>query len=126
MLKQAEPDIIFSLDYGVPKRLFIGLELPLSSRTMLTGLDPHIRGVRWLPVEQLHLTMSFLGQVEAGREETLRAVLAGVRVPPFFLPIQGVGVFGRERPTTVWAGVGKGHPHLFALHKHVQDAVKLI
>jgi 2'-5' RNA ligase len=22
----------------------------------------------------------------------------------------------------VWAGVGNGHPHLFALHKHLQDA----
>ena len=27
------------------------------------------------------------------------------------------------RPTVVWAGVGKGHPHLFALHHHIQDAV---
>jgi 2'-5' RNA ligase len=90
---------------------------------MLTGLDPHIRGVRWVPVEQLHLTMSFLGQVEAEQEERLRNALAKVRVPPFFLPIQDIGVFGGERPTTVWTGVGKGHPHLFALHKHIQDAI---
>jgi 2'-5' RNA ligase len=26
-------------------------------------------------------------------------------------------------PTVVWAGTGRAHPHLFALHKHVQDAV---
>jgi 2'-5' RNA ligase len=107
----------------VPKRLFIGLELPRSSRMMLAELDPHVQGVRWVPVEQFHLTMSFLGQVEAGQEERLRAALAGVRVSPFFLPIQGVGVFGGEHPTTVWAGVGKGHPHLFALHKHIQDSI---
>lgn len=90
---------------------------------MLTGLDPRLRGVRWLTVEQLHLTMSFLGQVESAREERLRAALAEVRVSPFFLPIQGMGVFGGQHPTTVWAGVGNGHPHLFALHKHIQDAV---
>ena len=47
-----------------------------------------------------------------------------VRLPgAFFLPVTGVGAFGGERPTVVWAGVGKGHPHLFALHKHLQDAV---
>ena len=23
----------------------------------------------------------------------------------------------------MWAGLGKAHPHLFALHKHIQDAV---
>ncbi len=90
---------------------------------MLAGLDPHIRGVRWVPTEQMHLTMSFLGQVDEGQEERLKTSLDKVRVPPFFLPIQGVGVFGGDRPTTVWAGVGKGHPHLFALHKHVQDAI---
>ena len=111
------------LGWGVAKRLFIGLELPESSRVMLAKLDPEVRDVRWLPAERLHLTMSFLGQVEAEQEERLRAAISGVRVPPFFLPIEGVGAFGGERPSTVWAGVGKGHPHLFALHKHIQDAV---
>jgi 2'-5' RNA ligase len=50
--------------------------------------------------------------------------LREVRVPPFFLPLCGVGVFNaRGRPSVVWAGVGKGHPHLFALHQRIQDAV---
>lgn len=88
------------------KRLFIGLELPASCQAELAALDPHIRGVRWLPAE-----------------ERLRDALAQVRVPPFFLPIRGVGTFGGPRPSVVWAGVGTGHPHLFALHHHLQDAV---
>lgn len=25
--------------------------------------------------------------------------------------------------SVLWAGVGNGHPHLFALHKHLQDAL---
>jgi 2'-5' RNA ligase len=50
--------------------------------------------------------------------------LREVRVPPFFLPLRGVGVFNsRGRPSVAWAGVGKGHPHLFALHRRIQDAV---
>ena len=67
--------------------------------------------------------MSFLGEVDAAGEERLREALAAVRVPSFFLPVTGVGTFGGERPSVVWVGVGKGHPHLFALHKHIQDAV---
>ena len=55
--------------------------------------------------------------------QRLHAALAKVRVAPFFLPVQGVGVFGGEHPTVIWAGVGKGHPHLFELHKRIQDAV---
>lgn len=112
-----------SLISGVLKRLFIGLELPKNSRQSLEELDPGVKGVRWLLAEQMHLTMSFLGDVIASNEERLRAALAGVQVPAFFLPIKGVGIFGGARPAVVWAGVGQGHPHLFALHKHIQDAV---
>jgi 2'-5' RNA ligase len=107
----------------VSKRLFIGLELPESTRIALHGLDPRIKGLRWLPAEQLHLTMSFIGDADAPHEEHLRETIETVQVPPFFLPIAGIGAFGGERPSVVWAGVGKGHPHLFALHQHIQDAV---
>lgn len=106
------------------KRLFLGLELPASLQQELAGLDPKIKGVRWMRTEQLHLTMSFLGDVDPVREEQLRESLSTVRVPAaFFLPVASVGVFGGDWPKVVWAGVGKGHPHLFALHQHLQDAV---
>jgi 2'-5' RNA ligase len=90
----------------------------------LLSLDPHLTGLRWLTEEQLHLTLSFLGDVGAPSEDRLHEALREVRVPPFFLPLCGVGVFNaRGRPSVVWAGVGKGHPHLFALHQRIQDAV---
>jgi 2'-5' RNA ligase len=105
------------------KRLFIGLELPENTRELLARLDPDIRGVRWIAASQMHLTLSFLGQVEPEREARLIAALQPVSIAPFFLPIEGVGAFGGDFPSVIWAGVGKGHPHLFALHKRIQDAV---
>jgi 2'-5' RNA ligase len=107
-----------------PKRLFIGIELPPGCKATLLALDPHIRGLRWLAENQLHLTLSFLGTIDASGEKRLREALSAVQVPPFVLPLRGVGAFNvRGRPSVVWVGVGKGHPHLFALHHHVQDAV---
>jgi 2'-5' RNA ligase len=106
------------------KLLFVGLELSPTLKAALFALDPQLPGLRWLPEEQLHLTLSFLGDVDAGAEDRLRQALGEVRVPPFFLPLRGVGVFDSgSRPSVVWVGVGKGHPHLFALHKRIQDAV---
>jgi RNA 2',3'-cyclic 3'-phosphodiesterase len=105
------------------KRLFVGLELPASCKTTLLSLDPHLTGLRWLVEEQLHLTLSFLGNVETPEKDLLCDALREVRVPPFFLPVYGVGVFSvRGQPSVVWAGVGKGHPHLFTLHRRIQDA----
>jgi RNA 2',3'-cyclic 3'-phosphodiesterase len=106
------------------KRLFIGLELPSSCKAILAELDPDLPSLRWLPPSQQHLTLSFLGDVPLDQVDRLEETLRHVHVAPFFLPLQGVGFFGsRGRVSVVWVGVGKGHPHLFALHHHVQDAV---
>jgi 2'-5' RNA ligase len=89
------------------KRLFIALELPESHRRVLAALDPHVKGLRWLPQDQLHATLSFIEHVPSDEEQRLRDALSMVRVAPFFLPMRGIGTFGGARPTVVWAGLGK-------------------
>jgi 2'-5' RNA ligase len=105
------------------KRLFVSLELPPAVTEHLAELDPHLRGVRWLAPEQMHLTISFLGNVPGDVEESLRKNLEAIAWKAFFLPISGPGTFpGKGRPNILWVGVGTGHPHLFQLHKRVQEA----
>jgi 2'-5' RNA ligase len=106
------------------KRLFVSLELPESVRRGLAELDPHIRGVRWLDQRQMHLTLSFLGKVSSEVQETLIEKLRAISWKAFFLPLVGLGTFpSKGSPTVVWIGVGTAHPHLFQLHKRVQEAV---
>ena len=105
------------------KRLFFGLELPTIIREALSALDPQLKNARMIKAEQLHLTLSFLGNIEPHKEVALRDAVSAVNVRPFFLPVRGVGIFGGSKPSVLWAGVGSGHPHLFALYKHLQDAV---
>lgn len=105
------------------KRLFVAIDLPRTIKDALVRLDPVIRGVRWLPAEQMHLTLSFLGQVDVSIDEKLRDKLREIRWSAFFLPIAGFGTFpSKGRPNIIWIGVGAGHPHLFQVHKRVQDA----
>jgi 2'-5' RNA ligase len=107
----------------IGKRLFIAIELAESVKQSLVRLDPKIRGVRWLSAEQMHLTLGFLGLVDASTEENLRDKLSAIRWSAFFLPISSLGTFpAKGRPNIIWIGVGAGHPHLFQLHKRVQDA----
>lgn len=106
-----------------PGRLFVSLDLPESLRHALSQLDPGIRGVCWLRPEQIHLTLSFLGNVEAAAAAVLRERLALIHFGGFFLPITGMGTFPQKgKPNVIWAGVGAGHPHLFQLYKRVQEA----
>src|SRR5881394_1662746 len=105
------------------KRLFVSLELPESVRQHLAEMNPHLRGVRWLEPRQMHLTLSFLGNASSEIQETLMEKLRAISWRSFFLPLVGLGTFpSKGWPKIVWIGVGTGHPHLFQLHKRVQEA----
>jgi len=105
------------------KRLFVAIDLPDSTRQLLADLDPHIRGVRWTQPDQMHLTLGFFGDVAEDVELKLQEKLRGVEFIAFFLPVTAAGVFSsRSAPKIIWMGVGKAHPHLFQIHKRVQEA----
>jgi RNA 2',3'-cyclic 3'-phosphodiesterase len=106
------------------KRLFVSIELPASVTNVLAELDPHLRGVRWLEPRQMHLTLAFLGDIRAETQETFSEKLRAISWKSFFLPLTGLGTFpSKGWPKIVWIGVGSGHPHLFQLHKRVQEAI---
>src|SRR5256884_7689494 len=105
------------------KRLFVAIELPESTKRLLVDLDPQIYGVRWLDAGQMHLTLGFFGVVPEDVDLKLRKKLTAIVFGAFFLPIVGVGTFPpKGPPKIIWIGVGRGHPHLFQLHKRVQEA----
>jgi len=114
-----------SLSYlsAMTKRLFVAIDPPESTRKFLAGLDPYIRGVRWTDVEQMHLTLAFFGDVPEAVDLALREKLSAIQFGAFFLPITAVGTFPpKGLPKIIWIGVGRGHPHLFQVHKRVQEA----
>jgi RNA 2',3'-cyclic 3'-phosphodiesterase len=105
------------------KRLFVAIDLPESTRQLLAALDPHVRGVRWTDLAQMHLTLGLFGDVPDETDFALREKLSAIEFGAFFLPIVGVGTFSAKGPPKIiWIGVGKAHPHLFQIHKRVQDA----
>lgn len=105
------------------KRLFVAIDLPPTTQNLLFDLDPHLDGVRWVAPEQMHLTLGFFGNVTEDAEARLRENLSGIHFGAFFLPIAGIGTFPPKGPTKIiWVGVGRAHPHLFQIHKRVQES----
>ena len=105
------------------KRLFFGVELPEGVRTSISKIVPKsVRGLRWVPHRNLHLTMRFLGDVGSEMEEKIVASMGGVAVERFTLPLEGAGAFPpRGRAKVLWIGVGHGHPSLFQLRQQLDD-----
>ncbi len=106
-----------------PQRLFVAIDLPDDMAERLVALHPHYRGLTFSPVPQIHLTLAFFASVLAETAEALKEKLAAISFRAFFLPVIGLGTFSkRGQPYVLWIGVGQAHPHLFQLHKRVNEA----
>ena len=92
-------------------------------RQFLAELDPGLPGVRWVAADRMHLTLGFFGNVPELLEQKLRENLSAIKFRSFILSIQEIGTFPpKGSPNIIWIGVGTGHPHLFQIHKRVQEA----
>ncbi|MDA0999369.1 MAG: RNA 2',3'-cyclic phosphodiesterase, partial [bacterium] len=82
-------------------RVFVAVPVPGEVQSALAELQAHLAGLpalddfRWIPVQNLHLTLRFLGEVEEKRipdvEAALRAAASGARA--LELPLERFGVF---------------------------------
>jgi 2'-5' RNA ligase len=105
-------------------RLFVALALPDDIRWQLRLICGGLAGAgRWVPPENFHITLRFLGEVDGRDSEYVDAALAGIRAPRFSLRLKGVDAFtSGQRVKSVHAVVEKSQA-LQHLHDKVESAV---
>ncbi|WP_149540256.1 RNA 2',3'-cyclic phosphodiesterase [Siccirubricoccus phaeus] len=89
-------------------RLFVALALPAEVKEQLMLLPGGIPGARFVPPENYHLTLRFIGEVENWQAEEVDEALAQIRARPFELTLRGLGTFEKGgRISALWVGVEK-------------------
>lgn len=95
------------------KRLFIAIKLNRATLDSLVSFQNVLKkqlpckGIRWVDTSLFHLTLQFLGDIEASQVSTLTANLESVanRIKPFKLTFTGIGFFGSANDIrAIWAG----------------------
>jgi RNA 2',3'-cyclic 3'-phosphodiesterase len=105
------------------RRLFVAAEIPEGAKERLAGISEGLPGAAWIPPEQMHLTLRFIGEVEEAVFEDVEAALSGIRSPSFHLTLKGVGHFPkRGDPETLWIGVAANEP-LLRLRNRIEGAL---
>ena len=87
-------------------RLFVAIDLPSPAKESLAKICFGVPGARWVPAEQLHLTLRFIGEVEGTLFREIREALAEIDLSPFPLRLRGFGCFPpRKAPRVLWVGI---------------------
>jgi 2'-5' RNA ligase len=105
-------------------RIFIAIELPSEVKAALTALQNDLRQARadvaWTKPDNFHLTLKFLGEVDAQQlsDITNACLDAAASASPFALQIKDTGVFPNVRqPKVLWAGLAGELDKLQVLHR---------
>ena len=89
-------------------RLFAALAIPEEIGEALVRRQQGLPGARWRPLEALHITLRFFGELREDVAEDLDSALDDVAGRPMALELEGVGAFGEgEDIHAVWAGVAE-------------------
>jgi 2'-5' RNA ligase len=95
-----------------PLRLFLAVEVPEPVRRQVAGAVDNLREriprARWVPIENQHVTVKFLGSTWPRLVGRVTEVIARVaaEAEPFETRVDGLGAFPSERRARVlWAGL---------------------
>jgi RNA 2',3'-cyclic 3'-phosphodiesterase len=100
-------------------RLFVALDLPWTLKQQVSQLAGGLPGAKWVPLENYHLTLRFIGETPAHRAEEVDFALASLRARGFSLSLAGLGTFAN------WVGVER-NPQLDHLQNKIETALQRI
>jgi 2'-5' RNA ligase len=117
-------------------RLFLAAEPDAAVRELLAEriaalkreAGESARAFRWTTMANLHVTLHFLGEVDATRLPALETALTPpLRTASFLASIGEVGTFPeRGAPRVIWIGVGDGAPEMREVHAELGERLRAL
>jgi RNA 2',3'-cyclic 3'-phosphodiesterase len=111
-------------------RLFVAVELPEDARAAIVravGTLPPLPAFRLVGIDQLHLTILFLGAVEPDLLDTVEERLEGVAagLVPFRTGLTSLGTFPpKGKARVLWVGLRDDDGHLVHIATATKDALR--
>jgi RNA 2',3'-cyclic 3'-phosphodiesterase len=106
-------------------RLFTGLELRAAVVGQLALMRGGVVGARWLEPEDYHITLRFIGDIDAGAARDIDETLGDIRRPKAPIRFEGLSWFGGDKPRAIVAKV-KADPALMDLQAEQERRLRRI
>ena len=106
-------------------RLFTGLELPEASLGSSRSTRGGVVGARWLEPEDYHITLRFIGDIDARAARDIDETLSDIRRPKALVRFEELSWFGGDKPRAIVAKV-KADPALMDLQAEQERRLRRI
>lgn len=112
-------------------RTFVAINFPdilkNEIKDIQNSLKPFVKSARWTTVDNFHLTIKFLGEIDNSEKESaieaIRIACNGFK--PFEISFDRLGYFGSsENMRVVWIGMSKNPDKLFLLQSEIEKSFK--
>lgn len=104
-------------------RAFIAVDIPDEIREKMAEVAKEIEaeGIRAVAADQMHITLFFLGYLDAAQVEAVKDILSGMDSKEFGVSLHGAGTFTIRRPRVVFANILYGADELNAMHEKISS-----
>ena len=106
-------------------RLFTGLELPDAVVGQLALLRGGVVGARWLEPEDYHITLRFIGDIDARAAGDINEILGDIHRPEAPIRFEELSWFGGDKPRAIVAKV-RADPTLMDLQAEQERRLRRI
>ena len=105
-------------------RLFVALPIPDDVADALSALQGGVSDANWLPSENFHITLAFIGEIDGGMAQDVDAALATIDGPVLDVALAGVDHFvDGHQPKALYAAVVQ-EERLTRLQEKVSNALR--
>jgi len=105
-------------------RLFVALPIPDDVADSLSAMQGGVPDANWVPSENFHITLAFIGEVDGGMAQDIDEALATIDGPVLDLALAGVDHFvDGHQPKALYAAVVQ-EERLTRLQEKVSNALR--
>ncbi|MGD0510820.1 MAG: RNA 2',3'-cyclic phosphodiesterase [Candidatus Micrarchaeaceae archaeon] len=107
-------------------RAFIGVDLPegLKRNIMPYALKLQDCGFRLVSMDNMHITLFFLGDIDKRQQELVSAAMDRQNCEPFRISVAGFGTFLTRHPNPIFAKIKLGRGELLDVHRSLSMELK--
>jgi 2'-5' RNA ligase len=106
-------------------RAFIAVDIPtdIKERIVRAAKELESEGIRVVAAEQMHITLFFLGYIDAAQVEATKGIMSSIGSRRFGVSLHGIGTFAIKRPRVIFANIRDGAKELHDIYETVSNGM---